>query len=204
MTLIRNTKSTNIFNMKKSKTLLIIFSISLIVSCAEAEETPVEVYYGDVTNEQMFINIKNNDLNEVKRFVEINRKYLNIKDENGYTPLMLSALYNQPQTARFLLENPDTRINFKENYNATALCVASIWGNTDVSEILIEFGADPSTPCFNPAAPIENACRANLSDEILSQYKEIAEFYDIEYDEGKIQEGRDKCLDFFEQQRLNS
>ena len=190
--------------MKKSKTLLIIFLISLIVSCAEAEETPVEVYYGDVTNEQMFINIKNNDLNEVKRFVEINRKYLNIKDENGYTPLMLSALYNQPQTARFLLENPDTRINFKENYNATALCVASIWGNTDVSEILIEYGADPSTPCFNPAAPIENACRANLSDEILSQYKEIAEFYDIEYDEDKIQEGRNKCLDFFKQQRLNS
>ena len=58
MTLIRNTKSTNIFNMKRSKTLLIIFLISLIVSCAEAEETPVEVYYGDVTNEQMFINIK--------------------------------------------------------------------------------------------------------------------------------------------------
>ena len=190
--------------MKKSKTLLIIFLTSLIVSCAEAEETPVEVYYGDVTNEQMFINIKNNDLNEVKRFVEINRKYLNIKDENGYTPLMLSALYNQPETARFLLENPDTRINFKENYNATALCVASIWGNTDVSEILIEYGADPSTPCFNPAAPIENACRANLSDEILSQYKEIAEFYDIEYDEGKIQEGRNRCLDFFKQQRLNS
>ncbi|MEC8529672.1 MAG: hypothetical protein VXY27_02095, partial [Thermoproteota archaeon] len=49
--------------------------------------------------------------------------------------------------------------------------------------ILIEYGADPTTPCFNPAAPIENACRANLSEEILSQYKEIAEFYDIEYDE---------------------
>jgi len=192
------------YNMKKSKTLLIIFLISLIVSCAEAEETPVEVYYGDVTNEQMFINIKNNDLNEVKRFVEVNRKYLNIKDENGYTPLMLSALYNQPETARFLLENPDTRINFKENYNATALCVASIWGNTDVSEILIEYGADSSTPCFNPAAPIENACRANLSEEILSQYKEIAEFYNIEYDEDKIQEGRNKCLDFFKQLRLNS
>ena len=117
---------------------------------------------------------------------------------------MLSALYNQPETARYLLENPGTFVNFKENYNATALCVASIWGNTDVSEILIEYGADPSTPCFNPAAPIENACRANLSDEILSQYKEIAEFYDIEYDEDKIQEGRNKCLDFFEQQRLNS
>ena len=146
----------------------------------------------------------NNDLDEVKRFVEINRKYLNIKDENGYTPLMLSALYNQPETARYLLENPGTFVNFKENYNATALCVASIWGNTDVSEILIEYGADPTTPCFNPAAPIENACRANLSEEILSQYKEIAEYYDIEYDEGKIQEGRDKCLDFFEQQRLNS
>ena len=117
---------------------------------------------------------------------------------------MLSALYNQPETARYLLENPGTFVNFKENYNATALCVASIWGNTEVSEILIEYGADPTTPCFNPAAPIENACRANLSEEILSQYKEIAEFYDIEYDEGKIQEGRDKCLDFFEQQRLNS
>ena len=66
------------------------------------------------------------------------------------------------------------------------------------------YGADPTIPCFNPAAPIENACRATLSNEILSQYKEIAEFYDIEYDEGKIQEGRNKCLDFFKQQRLNS
>ena len=190
--------------MKKSKVISVIVFMLLITSCTESEEAPVEVFYDDVTNEQMFLNIKNNDLDEIKRFVEINRKYLNIKDENGYTPLMLSALYNQPETARFLLENPGTFINFKENYNATALCVASIWGNTDVSEILLEYGADPTTPCFNPAAPIENACRANLSNEILSQYKEIAEFYDIEYDEDKIQEGRNKCLDFFEQQRLNS
>ena len=190
--------------MKKRKTLFTIVLIFLITSCADSEEAPVEVFYDDVTNEQMFINIKNNNLDEVKRFVEINRKYLNIKDENGYTPLMLSALYNQPETARFLLENPGIFINFKENYNATALCVASIWGNTDVSEILIDFGADPSIPCFNPAAPIENACRANLSEEILSQYEEIAEFYDIEFDENKIQEGRNKCLDFFEQQRLNN
>ena len=50
---------------------------------------------------------------------------------------MLSALYNQPETARYLLENPGTFVNFKENYNATALCVASIWGNTEVSEILM-------------------------------------------------------------------
>ncbi len=172
--------------MKKSKVLSVIVFMFLITSCAQSEEPPVEVFYDDITNEQMFLNIKNNDLDEIKR------------------PLMLSALYNQPETARFLLENPGTFINFKENYNATALCVASIWGNTDVSEILLEFGADPTTPCFNPAAPIENACRANLSNEILSQYKEIAEFYDIEYDADKIQEGRNKCLDFFEQQRLNS
>ena len=190
--------------MKKSKVLSVIVFMFLITSCAQSEEAPVEVFYEDVTNEQMFLNIKNNDLDEIKRFVEINRKYLNIKDENGYTPLMLSALYNQPETAKFILENPGIFINFKENYNATALCVASIWGNTDVSEILLEYGADPTIPCFNPAAPIENACRATLSNEILSQYKEIAEFYDIEYDEDKIQEGRNKCLDFFEQQRLNS
>ncbi len=189
--------------MKKSKILFFIFLLTLITYCGESEEITV-VDNSDVTNEQMFVNIKNNNLDEVKRFVEINKKYLNIKDENGYTPLMLTALYNQPVTARYLLENPDTRINFKENYNATALCVASIWGNTDVSEVLIEYGADPTTPCFNPAAPIENACRANLSEAILSQYKEISEFYDIEYDEAKIQEGRDKCLEFFKQQRLNS
>ena len=188
--------------MKKSKIILLIFLITLIAYCGESEEIPV-VDNSDVTNEQMFVNIKNNNLDEVKRFVEVNKKYLNIKDENGYTPLMLTALYNQPETARYLLENPDTRINFKENYNATALCVASIWGNTDVSEVLIEYGADPTTPCFNPAAPIENACRAKLSEAILSQYKEISEFYDIEYDEVKIQEGRDQCLEFFKQQRLN-
>ena len=188
--------------MKNSK-FLIIFLILLIVNCGGSEETSI-TDNSDVTNEQMFLNIKNNDLDEVKRFVEINKKYLNIKDENGYTPLMLAALYNQPNTARYLLENPDTRINFKENYNATALCIASIWGNTDVSKVLIEYEADPLTPCFNPAAPIENACRANLSEEILSQYEEIAKFYDIEYDENQIKDGREKCLDFFKQLRLNN
>ena len=45
---------------------------------------------------------------------------------------------------------------------------------------------------------------AKLSEAILSQYREISEFYDIEYDEVKIQEGRDQCLEFFKQQRLNS
>ena len=69
--------------MKKSKVLSVIVFMFLITSCAESEETPVEVFYDDVTNEQMFLNIKNNDLDEIKRFVEINRKYLNIKDENG-------------------------------------------------------------------------------------------------------------------------
>ena len=63
--------------MNKSKASLLIALIFLITSCAESEP-PVEVFYDDVTNEQMFINIKNNDLDEVKRFVEINRKYLNI------------------------------------------------------------------------------------------------------------------------------
>ena len=97
--------------MKKSKVLSIIVFMFLITSCAQSEEAPVEVFYDDVTNEQMFLNIKNNDLDEIKRFVEINRKYLNIKDENGYTPLMLSALYNQPETAKFILENPGIFIN---------------------------------------------------------------------------------------------
>ena len=28
--------------------------------------TPVEVFFDDVTNEQMFLNIKNNDLDEIR------------------------------------------------------------------------------------------------------------------------------------------
>ena len=51
--------------MNKSKASLLIALIFLITSCAESE-APVEVFYDDVTNEQMFINIKNNDLDEVK------------------------------------------------------------------------------------------------------------------------------------------
>ena len=78
--------------MKKSKILLLILMITLIAYCGESEEIPL-VDNSDVTNEQMFVNIKNNNLEEVKRFVEVNKKYLNIKDENGYTPLMLTALY---------------------------------------------------------------------------------------------------------------
>ena len=50
--------------MNKSKASLLIALIFLITSCAESEP-PVEVFYDDVTNEQMFINIKNNDLDEV-------------------------------------------------------------------------------------------------------------------------------------------
>ena len=42
-----------------------------------------------------------------------------------------------------------------------------------------------------------------LSEEILSQYKEIAEFYDIEYDEDKIQEGRNKCLEMSNKININ-
>ena len=47
--------------MKKSKVLSVIVFMFLITSCAESEETPVEVFYDDVTNEQMFLNIKNNE-----------------------------------------------------------------------------------------------------------------------------------------------
>ena len=49
--------------MKKSKVLSIIVFMFLIISCAQSEEAPVEVFYDEVTNEQMFLNIKNNSLN---------------------------------------------------------------------------------------------------------------------------------------------
>ena len=42
--------------MNKSKASLLIALIFLITSCAESEP-PVEVFYDDVTNEQMFITV---------------------------------------------------------------------------------------------------------------------------------------------------
>ncbi len=60
---------------------------------------------------------------------------VNMQDENGWTALMEATWNDQPESVRFLLnKQADARIRNKDGY--TSLMYASIWGKTEIMDML--------------------------------------------------------------------
>jgi ankyrin repeat protein len=62
---------------------------------------------------------------------------VNIKDGNGSTLLMYSAVHNRPDVAKFLLEN-NANINMIDNQNRTALHLSFISHSISIAMILLK------------------------------------------------------------------
>ncbi len=67
-----------------------------------------------------------------------------VRDVYRYTPLLRAVDNGYIDTARLLLELPDTDINAQDEYDNTALHHAVSAGDRSLVELLLSFGADPS------------------------------------------------------------
>ena len=115
-------------------------------------EIIVHIFYNFKDKLDVFINQKDKDetsalmlaasnlnLQSVKTLIEAGAN-INDYDDDGMTPLILAAQYDDAEKVlKYLLEN-GADINIKNNYGETALMKAKEWDNSGAIKILRRFG----------------------------------------------------------------
>ena len=91
--------------------------------------------------------IKGN-ITEVQRLLDADTN-LELKDQNGYTPLMHAVKQQNPQMVEMLADF-GANVNISDNLEDTPLVWASSMNNTEIVKILLEKGADPDKGNFTP------------------------------------------------------
>ncbi|TCK68927.1 ankyrin repeat protein [Winogradskyella wandonensis] len=82
------------------------------------------------------------NLDIVKRLYTINPNTINIEDESGYTPLVLSCYYGHEDIVEFLVDKVKT-LNDKTSYGSP-LMAATVKGYDNIVDVLLENNVDPN------------------------------------------------------------
>lgn len=85
--------------------------------------------------------IKTGDLAGVKEYVEKDKMNVNMKGNNGRTPLHWAADYGQVEIMQFLLSK-GAKVNEKDSYGITPLLAAVYEDKAKAVELLLKSGAD--------------------------------------------------------------
>jgi ankyrin repeat protein len=89
----------------------------------------------------LFRQIKYNNLNFIKQFIEENPSKINILNSNKFTLLIEAVHKNKTDIIDYLLTT-DIDIDFQDNYGMTALIKASAVNNLNITKKLIGVGVD--------------------------------------------------------------
>ena len=81
---------------------------------------------------------KNGDLDRVMRLYK--KKRVNTVHE-GYTPLLMAAMYGRTEVVRFLCQM-GANVNARDMFGNTPLAFAAADGNIKMLEVLCDWGAD--------------------------------------------------------------
>ncbi len=108
----------------------------------------------------IFTAIKNNNLEDVKRFVEhgVNLEY---PTANAFTPLHMAVAENKPEIVKYLVEECKVTIEPKDGAGLTPLIRAAYDGNIPVAEILLKNKADIEAGDLHLKRPLHWATRRN-------------------------------------------
>ena len=88
------------------------------------------------------------DITEVQRLLDTDAN-LELKDQNGYTPLMHAVKQQNSQMVE-MLADLGANVNISDNLEDTPLVWASSMNNTEIVKILLGNGADPDKGNFTP------------------------------------------------------
>jgi len=91
--------------------------------------------------EDFFTAIRAGDLKGVKRILGEFPNLINIKDDRGSTPLLLTTYYGHFEVAQFLLEQ-NAEVDAKDSSGNTALMGGCFKGYQDIAELLVNAGAN--------------------------------------------------------------
>ncbi len=96
------------------------------------------------TIEKFYSAIRNGDLNLIEELLAKDASLINVKDQRGSTPLILSTYYEHSAVANLLLER-GADINEKDSSGNTALMGVCFKGFTAIAKNLIDKGANVNT-----------------------------------------------------------
>ena len=116
------------------------FVLFSILSTAFADN--VKITNSPNISEQFFVAVENQDIQSVISLLRGTKRIdINMKDENGMTPLMCTALKGNFRIANLLIKN-GANVNAKDNADGTALIYAALLGQIKVAKLLIDNNAD--------------------------------------------------------------
>ncbi len=92
--------------------------------------------------------VKKGNINEVQRLLDADFN-LELKDQNGYTPLMHAVKHQNSQLIEMLADF-GANVNISDHLEDTPLVWASSMNNYEMVKILLERGADPDKGNFTP------------------------------------------------------
>lgn len=137
-------------NRKKVFAALVLLFAGLALSSCSVQAPP-----------ELFTAVKEGDLDYTKTILQENPKFVNSKDESGFTPLILAASAGNRDLCEVLIaKGADLEAR---GQHGTALYEASIGNYKNVVELLINKGANVNVQGENGTA-LHEAAIANLKD----------------------------------------
>ena len=103
----------------------------------------------------------------IKAFADVNAT-----TDMGESPLMLSALNDNPEVCHELL-TAGAHPNQKRNKGHTALYLAVKYGNREIISLLLEYGADPQIMSREVVAPKDLKFAESISTETRNEIREL-------------------------------
>jgi len=176
--------------MKKIISIFVLFV--LFSFCSSGPEASIDIFEA----------AKMGNIDEINLHIQ-GGSDLNARGEiNSDTPLIFAAIYGQNEIVKLLSQQKSVNLDSQNIQGLTALCVATVWGEIDIIEILLDAGADKNIKCFGDennngpkTATALIAAQSPISPGVEKQYIDTAEQYGLEFDLDKIIEGRARAAD---------
>ncbi|TXG39332.1 ankyrin repeat domain-containing protein [Seonamhaeicola maritimus] len=90
----------------------------------------------------IFDHCRNGNVSEIEKLHNQNPSIINLKNDYGYTPIMLAAYHGKENVVAFLLDK-DVAINECSDYG-TPLMAAVVKGHFNIAQLLLEKKANPN------------------------------------------------------------
>ncbi len=117
--------------------------------------------------------IKGGNSKIVKILLENNKSDIDLKDRNGFTPLMAAAVWKKYEIVKLLLDH-GADPNIKDNMGNTAIFRAIFTHNNDILRLLMTRGADvtiPNATGMTPLKMVEGTEQGAIMKELLEKEK---------------------------------